>query len=453
MLVNAGSLVGAAAVTSALGLPYWWLAARQFPPESVGLASAAISAMTLLASIGILGLGTLLMGELPLQPGQEVSLISAALILVGGVGGCLGIVFVTVAPLLSADFQALRASVADVALFAVGVSLTAITLVLDQALIGLLQGELQLWRNALFAVAKLAALFAASLWLAHAVGLTIYATWTVGNALSLAALAGYAALRGQWVGRDYRPHWGLLRKLGPAALQHHALNLMLQAPEQVLPVLVTVLLSATANAWFYVSSRIANFALVIPVALTLVLYAAGSAQPATLAHKMRLTLSLAFVASVLANCVLLLGTKQVLGLFGQSYAEQAAWSLRILGLGTFPIIIRNHYVALCRIQGRVAHATLPIIAGVVLELGAAILGAHLGGLSGLSLGWLAAQCVVAVFLSPTVYKAVRLIDTSTLPSELLSKTPDLSNQQIQVERGKSNGKRNTGDRHSSIAPD
>src|SRR5690242_10853899 len=96
ILRNAGSLVGTTAVTSVFGFAYWWLAARQFSPEAVGLASAAISAMTLLGTFGMVGLGTLLIGELPRQQGKKVSLISAALILVGGVGGCLGIFFAAV---------------------------------------------------------------------------------------------------------------------------------------------------------------------------------------------------------------------------------------------------------------------------------------------------------------------------------------------------------------------
>ncbi len=410
ILVNAGSLVGTTAVTSVLGFAYWWLAARQFSPEALGLASAAISAMTLLGSLGILGLGTLLIGELPRQQGKEASLISATLIVVGAVGGCLGIVFAAGAPYLSHDFQVLRASIENVALFAVGVSFTAITSVLDQALIGLLRGELQLWRNALFAGVKLAALFVAGLWLSHTTGLTIYATWVIGNALSLAALARFAPVKGA---RSYLPQWGLLRKLGPAALKHHALNLTLDAPPLILPVLVTVLLSATTNAWFYVSWSLASVANIVTVILTTILYAVSSARPTELARKIRLTLSLALVATALATCVLLLGTRQVLGLFGHSYAEQAAWSLRILALESFPFIIKSHYIAVSRIQSRVAHATLLTIASGTLELGGAALGARLGGLSGLSLGWLAAVCIEAVIMFRTVFRAAQSIDVST----------------------------------------
>jgi len=407
ILVNAGSLVGTTAVTSVLGFAYWWLAAREVPPEVVGIASASVSAMVLLGSFCVLGLGTLLITELPRQPGQAASLINTALIVVGGVGVSTGVTFAVVAPYVSADFQVLRASVADIVIFASGVSLTAITLVLDQALIGLLWGGLQLWRNTLFAVVKLAALLVVGLLLSYKAGITIYATWAFGNVLSLAMLAAFVVFKKGWPGRNYLPQWRLLRKLGPAALQHHLLNLTLQAPTLALPVLVTALLSARANAWFYVSWMIASFVFIVSYALTAVLHAMNSAQQSTLTQKARVTIGLALVTSVLVNCILLFDTKQILGLFGSTYAEQAAWTLRILALGAFPLIIKNHYISICRIQDRIAQAMLSMAPGGLLELCAAALGGFLGGLSGLSLGWVLAICVESMFMFRTVYKVVR----------------------------------------------
>ncbi len=412
MLLNAGSLIGTFAVTTSLGFVFWWLAARQFPPETVGISSAAISAMALLGLVCMLGLGTLLMGELPRQPGREASLISAALIVVGGIGGCAGIVFALVAPFVSAGFQPLRASLGDIAIFTVGVSLTAITLVLDQALIGLLRGQLQLWRNTLFAGTKLAALVVAAFWLSHVVGLTIYATWTAGNIVSLVALAGFAILKGKWSGRIQLPQWGLLRKLGLAALEHHIFNLMLQAPNLILPLLVTIILSATANAWFYVSLMLSNFGYCVCLALTTVLYATNAAQPAALAHKARLTLGLATATSVLAICMLFLGAKQILALFGHTYAEQATWSLRILVIGTLPLVIKDHYVAVSRIQGRIMNAMWLTAPGVFFEAAIAALGGLFGGLPGLCLGWVIALCMEALLMFPRVHKAIRYTDTS-----------------------------------------
>ena len=405
MLVNAGSLIGTTVVTGTFGLAYWWIAARQYPPQAVGLASAAVSAMTLLGAICILGLGTLLIGELPRHPGKEASLISAALILVGSVGACGGSVFVLVAPLVSTAFLPFRANIGIILLFAVGVSLTAIINVLDAALIGLLKGNLQFWRNALFAVAKLVVLMLASFWLVK-VGEIVYGTWVLGIILSLVPLARIVIFKVGRSGRSLLPDWTLLHKLRSTALEHHALNLILQLPGTTLPVLVTILLSATTNAWFYVSWMISGLVFIASYALTTVLFAINAGQTDELMHKIRITLGLALITSLLCNCLLLFEAPQILALFGHNYAQQAAWCLRILGLGAFPVIIMDHYMAVSRIYRKVAQTALPIATvGCVLELGMAALGAHFGGLVGLSLGWDVALCVQAVVMFPTVYRA------------------------------------------------
>ncbi len=70
-----------------------------------------------------------------------------------------------------------------------------------------------------------------------------------------------------------------------------------------------------------------------------------------------------------------------------------------------------------------AHATQFTIVSGSLELGGAALGAHLGGLSGLSLGWLAAVCVVAMLMSRRVYRAARPIEALTCTDQLARYTP------------------------------
>jgi len=414
LLANAGSLVGTTITTSGLGFVYWWVAARFFPPGVVGLASAAISAMTLLGTGGIFGLGTLLVGELPRQPGKEASLISAALLLVTAIGGVAGIVLAIVAPFISSELAPLGANVEAIGLFAAGASLTALTIVLDQAMIGLWRGGVQLFRNAFFSVVKLALIFGAGLWLSGTTWLAVYATWTAGNALSLLPLAGYALWKGGWSGNAYRPQWKLLWKLGPAALQHHALNLILRVPGLVLPLLVTTLLSATMNAWFYIPFMIANFMFSVPLALTTVLFATKGPERIALAQKTRLTLALSFAITLFAVIVIIFGAQQLLGLFGSSYARHATWSLRLLGLAAFPLILKNHYIVLCRIQNQMAGAIFRMLAGLSLELGGAALGAYLGGLTGLSLGWVIALCIEATLMSHRVYKAVHPPETPPL---------------------------------------
>lgn len=403
IVTNASSLVGTTAITSGLGFIYWWVAARTFLPDAVGLASASISAMTFLANASILGFGTLLIGELPRQPRQKMSLIVTAMLFVGIVGGLFGSIFALLTPWISIDLSVLAQNGESIALFAVGVSLTAITVVTDQAMIGLLRGELQFGRNVLFAAAKLIALAAAGVWLANGLGQTIYATWALGNLISLLALAMVARSKGIRLG-DCLPRFGLVRKLGRAAVGHHLLNLSLQTPTLLLPVIVTVMLSARMNAYFYAAWMLAYFGFAGLLALSTVLYAVGSKEPAVLASKIRMTLQLSALIALLENIVLLIGAEFILNFFGSAYADQAGWSLRLLGLAAFPFIIRNHYVTLSRMRGQLAGVALFMLAGGLLELVLAALGAQWGGLTYLCLGWLVALCIESAFMVKSVYQ-------------------------------------------------
>ena len=396
LFMNAGSLVATTAVTSALGFAYWWLAARLFPPEAVGFASAAISAMMLLGAIGVLGLGTLLIGELPRQAGKAGAIITAALIVAGIASGLLGGLFAVAAPSLSPELAPLSQSAGSVVFFAAGVAFTAVTLILDQALIGLLRGGLQLGRNTLFSVAKLGILYLASLWVSREAGLNIYVAWMLGNLISLAALAGYMAVKRMPI--IHRPQWELIKTLRRAALAHHAVNLVLQAPSLLMPLAVTTLVSAAANASFYAAWMVVSFAFVIPSHLATVLYAVGAADPAALTKKMRMTMKLSLLLGVPVAGVLFVVADPLLNLFGAHYAEQADWCLRLLSIGIFPLIVKYHYVALLRVRGELEGAVKLLLAGSALEIALVIVGLKLGELTGLSIGWLAAVMVEAVWM-------------------------------------------------------
>lgn len=82
VLKNASSLLATTGVTSAMGFAYWTVAARLMSQRAVGFGSATVSAITLLATIGMFGLGTVLIGELPRRT-RRGDLVSAALITSG----------------------------------------------------------------------------------------------------------------------------------------------------------------------------------------------------------------------------------------------------------------------------------------------------------------------------------------------------------------------------------
>ncbi len=418
IVTNAGSLFSTQIVTSGLGFAYWWLAAHMYEPGLVGLSTAAVSAMLLMGDIGKVGLDTLLVGELARKPEARRALLATALLVAGLVGLALGLLFACGAPLLSSEFAPLGESAPASFLFAMGVALTSTGLVLDQALIGLLQGQIQLQRNAVFAAGKLLLLLLASLLVASSFRMLIFATWVAGSLVSFAYVAVVGLARADNRQMGYRPQMGLLRELGGASLKHYTLNLTLRVPPYVLPLLVAALISVENTASFYAAWMIADFLFTLPYAFTRVLFAVGSAQRPLLPEKMRFTLRLSFVMSAFGVVGLLFVAYPIMGLFGISYAEQATSTLRILAICVFPMIIKAHYVAVSQILGKMLQAAKIMAIGAALEIGLAAIGAHLGGLAGLSLGWVMAVCIECVMTAPTVYR----IAASGKPSPATSST-------------------------------
>lgn len=401
LLANAASLIGTTAVTSALGFAYWALAARYFRAEVVGYASATVSAMSLLSTLGTFGLGTMLIGELP-RRGMRPGLISAALLAAAAAALTLAVGFAVISPHASHHLGPLVQPMSRAALFAAGVVIIAVGMVFDYATIGLLRGGLQLSRNVIFAVGKLPMLLATVSIIQHDSDISLTLPWVGAAALSLALVA--LRLRASGIPVLPRPNWRLLRGLGKTTAAHSWLNLSLATPSFSMPVLVTVVVSPAANAAFYAAWMLANILYLIPAQLALTLYAVASADAHSLAGKLRFTLRLSLLAGLPAMACLGLGARIVLNMYGPGYARQGTFTLCMLVLGYLPMITKVHYLAVCRATGRVSRAAALLSITACAELTAAAAGGVLLGLKGLSVALLAVYYAEGLLTAPAVLR-------------------------------------------------
>jgi O-antigen/teichoic acid export membrane protein len=416
LITNSGALVGTAIANSGLGFVYWWIATKAYEPAVVGLASATVSAMILLGSLAMLGLGTLLVGELARRTSQEEqsTLISTAIASVIVVGTLVAAGFALAASVLTDEFDVLTASPAYFVLFIVGVVLTALTLMLDQAFIGLMRGGVQLSRNIIASVLKVVLVSVFALLRADSTGMWIFAAWAISMLLSMLIPTRFLLRE---FGQKIRFQWSLLRELGRTALVHHWLNLALDAPIRAMPVIVTVTLSPIINASFYIAWMIGGL-LFFPVqSLTLVLYAVGSQSEDLLAEKTRLTLRLSLLVAAVGYTVLFFTADLMMGLFGSQYATIAADALRIVSLAAFPLIIKDHFVAIHRIHNGTRYAAAVITVGGIIELVLATCGGILGSVNLLSAAWVFAIFLQAAYMLPTVLHTARIWKSPALVSK------------------------------------
>jgi O-antigen/teichoic acid export membrane protein len=330
-------------------------------------------------------------------------LISAAVLTAGTLAAAGGAAYVLLGGHLSSGLRHTIGSPAAALLLVVGISATAMTLVLDEGLVGLLAGTVQLRRNAVFALGKLLLLGLLAALPIALTGTELLAVWVVSIFGSVGLLALTRAGR---VG-TLRPHLAALRALRGQALDHYLLNMALFLPRAALPLVVTVVLSTSATAGFYTAWMVVTVLAMIPGHLATTLFAVGAGDLRTLRGKVRVALAVALAMGVPLSLLTAAFAHSVMGVFGGGYAASAGGALSVLALTYIPTVVRQLFVAVSRVLGRVRRASVFALGAGLVELAAATYGGSHGGLTALA-RWLALVFVAeAVLMAPTVLRVIR----------------------------------------------
>jgi O-antigen/teichoic acid export membrane protein len=402
---NASSLYGTTIVTSALGFVYWFVAAKMVPVRAVGLASAIQSATAFLSILCVIGLSTLLISELARDRTPARSLMLTATVIVA-------VVTLVLAPIVGLCLQRYSTTLRQglpgpiaLSVFTLLTALTCVALVLDDACIGLLRGDLQLRRNAVFSVSKLLLLpLLIVLWPTNS-GTEMVVAWLAGVAISLVTLALH--LRKLTSGQSSRLNFSRFIQKRRLMVGHHWLNLAIQSPRLCFPVLVATIVGPLANAGFTVAQLVVSIATVIPYHLSTVLFALAPGDEVVLRREIRKTMRLCLILAIGSAPFFALFSGVILGFFGHSY-ETAAPVLAILGLTIYPSAIKFHYVAIARVRGRMQQAAFLAMIGASLEVGLAAVGGVVHGETGLALGILFASLVEGALFSRVVFGVLRI---------------------------------------------
>jgi O-antigen/teichoic acid export membrane protein len=409
LLRNAGSLAATTGMTSIFGFVFTIVAARMFLPNAVGWGNAAINAMQLFGTIGMFGLGTMLIGELPKRKGDRGGLFAASVStsLIGSV--ILGLVFaIVIGMYFDKSLPGVGGNLGEVLLFVTGTALTGATLVFDEGTIGMLRGGVQLWRNMSLSAIKLIALPVTAVLLHDKFGVGLSLSYVIGIVGSLIP-ASIMLVRGG--SRLYhRPDWQSLRRLLPVAINHNWLNLAMATPSRIIPIVVVVAVGSDKGAVFYVAWMITALLFMVPVHLGTVLFALASASPQVVAEKLRFVLRVSLLIGLPVMAVLAIGAHFMLGLYDSPknhfiYSHLGTVPLWLLVIGYIPQMPRAQFIAVSRATNRVGQAAGLICFFASCEIASIYIGGRIGGLDGLSFAYLGVLIMEGLITAPTVLRA------------------------------------------------
>jgi O-antigen/teichoic acid export membrane protein len=391
MSTSSVALVAGKVFTMGLGFLFWLVAARFFGPSEVGIAAGAVSAVMLCTQLALLGLGSAIILQFPRHRERPALLLDNAFTTIGISSIAAAAVFLLFA---SAGLQELSV-VASEPVFAAGFVcmsvLGTLGILLDQVSTALRRGDQVLLRAIVFGTATVVAVIAVAALSENRTSAAIFASCVMG-ALT-AVLLGLFQLRRMLEGYRYRPrmHLATTRRLLAVGVPNHALTLTERAPGLILPILVTELVSAEANAAWYAAWMMAWVVYIVPIQVGMTLFAEAARKTAPLFDLVRHGVRLSLLLGVVGAVGFALVAQGVLAILGPSYASLGTTPLRILVLAVLPLTFVQVYYVVCRSTGRLGEATLVGLSSSTASIVLAAAAATRYGLVGIAVTWLAVQ--------------------------------------------------------------
>lgn len=403
---NAFYLMVANAVAALCGFAFWIIAARFYPAEAVGLASAVIAAMRLLATFASLGLGYGLIRFLPLSGRKAHSLLNSSFTI--SILAALSISFVFIGGLgvWSPALLFLRQEPVLVAAFVVFTIAFALQEIAEEALIASRRAGLLLAREVIFDLLRLPLVILLA-GVFHSFG--IFGSWGISLWVALFFNIFLFLPRIQ---AGYRPRPTIGREVNEMmrfSSGNYIANLLGSAPGLLLPIMVINLLDAESTAYFYVAWAVAGTVAMVAQSISMSLFAEGSYDEQRLGINVRRSLKLMFLILVPAAILVLAFADKLLLTFGNSYSESATTLLRILTLSTLPLAINTIYLYMKRVEKKLA---VLIVVTAFLAVGTLALSYMLMprmGITGIGIAWLVSQGIVALVIVAGFLKRHRIV--------------------------------------------
>ena len=415
LLRNGYALMANTVVTGVLGLAYWLLAARHYSEANVGRASAAYSAMNLLAGITALSLIGAMARFIPqsgrgtgklIRLGYGISVLSA---IIGSA------VFLLVAGRPGSSYSELTGVPIGI-IFTGCVIIWSLFTLQDGALVGMRNASWVTLENAVFGVAKIAMLLPLAAVIPHT---GLYVSWMVPAALAVPAVNWliFSKLLPRHKGIKGSAPPPTRSQVGRFLAGDVSGALMLLASINLVPVLVAMFVAPGLNAYFYMAWTIGITLDLLAANMALSLTVEGAFDPVALARHAKAALRRLMMLLVPAAIGIALLAPVILGLFGPGYAKYGAPILTLLAAATVPRTLTETYLGALRAQNRTSFVALIQGIRAVMILTLVLVLTQSMGIVGAGVAVLISQVVLAIGVLPGLLKVLRADRVQALAPE------------------------------------
>jgi O-antigen/teichoic acid export membrane protein len=401
---NAIYLMLTSGITSLLGFLFWVLVARLYPADQVGLATALISGVSLLATFSKLGFDYALIRFLPEENDQK-SMIDTSFSVVGIFSLLLAVIFIAGLGWWSKELLFVQQNFFLCVIFVILTAVNSLAMIQSCVFIGLRSSQYSFVQSLISGLLKMPLpVILSSLGL-----IGIFFSW--GIAISAALLVGVLYSTPRIIsGYHYRLliRKPVINKMFHFSTYNYISDILDALPALLFPLIVLNLLPHEMNAYYYMAYTVSSILVMIPVAVNSSLFAEGSYEPQKLPSNIIKTIKFTLLLLIPAILlIVLLGDKLLLA-FGKQYSQNATHLLWLLAFSSLPMAIIRIYVTINRIRLKMRPVIIVFAVNTLGILATSYFLVPRMGLMGIGLSWISVQTVMALVTGYLIIRSENL---------------------------------------------
>lgn len=379
ILLNTGSM-------AFFGLIFWVVAARTMSSSDVGLATAAISATTLIASLSRLGMDASIIRFFP-DAQDRGSLYNTIQLITLVASAILTVIFLMGISLFSPSLQFLREGWYPIE-FIIFTILFSITFMQNTGLIALRHGDLSFIQNFI-----LGARIPIIIIIPSIAAMSVLSSY--GIAYVLTFIFGAYALYKLDIPLKISFNINIVKETLHYSLGNFTSSVLMIAPTTIIPIMVVNMIGARNGAYFFIAYSIASILVLVPYAVSMSLFVEGShGEPLRRSIINSIKFTVLLLVPLLAIIILFGG--QLLLIFNSEYSTESLMLLRLLAISSLFSAISWIYISIKKIEKDLKMINYISLASALMLITLGYILMSIFGLIGIGYAWLASNVIISI---------------------------------------------------------
>lgn len=373
----------------ALGFIFWMIAARYYTPGDIGIMSAALSGIFLIATISTIGLPIALTFYLPRYSKNAGVMINSCLITSIIISIIFSLVSILKIQMWSPDLESITGRLELMVIFVITTVMTTMSLLMSGTFTAGRRNSFHMIKENSFNIVRIffIILFSGL----GAIG--IFISWSIGLIISM--IIGFLLMFKLW---KYKPTLSfdpMIKKMAGFSVGNHIAGIFYILPRFVLPIMVINFISTELTGYFFIAMTIASLLYGISGA-TAGPFLVESSDKDKFWNNVHKVIKFNIYLLVPGLLVFMIFGKIILNMFDPAYADNAWTTLIILSMVSIPQALIVIFDTVRSAQKRV---TITIIANGIVATITFILSIPLmkmWSIEGAAISYLIANTIVAI---------------------------------------------------------